>query len=82
MKEMINPTGKGKRWHQTRVATARCNHSIAGQKRALHDPETVSLSEAARICGVSHHTIQRRVEAGLLKREQITPRATLGGQPA
>jgi hypothetical protein len=35
----------------------------------------VSLSEAARICGVSHHTIQRLVEAGLLKREQVIPRA-------
>jgi transposase-like protein len=68
-------TGKGKRWNQTRVATARRNHSIAGQKRTLHNPERVSLSEAARICGVSHHTIQRLVEAGLLKREQITPRA-------
>jgi DNA invertase Pin-like site-specific DNA recombinase len=68
-------TGKGMRWNQTRVATARRNHSIAGQKRALHDPEQVSLSEAARICGVSHHTIQRLVEARLLKREQITPRA-------
>src|SRR6516225_9044258 len=68
-------TGKGKRWNQTRVATARRNHSIAGQKRALLDPERVSLSEAARICGVSHHTIQRLVEAGLLKREQVTPRA-------
>jgi hypothetical protein len=68
-------TGKGKRWNQTRVATARRNHSIAGQKRALSDPERVSLSEAARICGVSHHTIQRIVEAGLLKREQVTPRA-------
>jgi DNA invertase Pin-like site-specific DNA recombinase len=68
-------TGKGKRWNQTRVATARRNHSIAGQKRALPDPESVSLSEAARICGVSHHTIERLVEAGLLKREQVTPRA-------
>jgi hypothetical protein len=57
------------------VATARRNHSIAGQQRALPDPERVSLSEAARICGVSHHTIQRMVEAGLLKREQVTPRA-------
>jgi len=27
-------TGKGMRWNQTRVATARRNHSIAGQKRA------------------------------------------------
>jgi hypothetical protein len=68
-------TGKGKRWNQIRVATARRNHSIAGQKRALPDPERVSLSEAARICGVSHHTIERLVETGLLKREQATPRA-------
>ena len=68
-------TGKGMRWNQTRVATARRNHSIAGQKRALPDPERVSLSQAARICGVSHRTIERLVEAGLLKGEQVTPRA-------
>jgi len=68
-------TGKGKRWNQTRVATARRNYSIPGQKRALADPEKVSLNEAARICGVSHRTIERLVEAGLLKREQATPRA-------
>src|SRR5262249_27011014 len=68
-------TGKGRRWNQTRVATARRNHSIAGQRRASPDPDRVSLSEAARICGVSHHTIERLVEAGLLKREQATRRA-------
>src|SRR6201988_424284 len=34
-------TGKGKRWNQTRVATARRNHSVAGQRRALPDPELV-----------------------------------------
>ena len=68
-------TGKGKRWNQERVATARRNHSISGQKRALPDPDRVSLSEAARICGVSHRTIERLVEAGLLKREQTTTRA-------
>jgi hypothetical protein len=68
-------TGKGMRWNQIRVATARRNHSIAGQKRALPDPQRVSLSQAARICGVSHRTIERLVEAGLLKCEQVTPRA-------
>ncbi len=68
-------TGKGKRWNQNRVATARRNHSIPGQKRALPDPERVSLSRAARLCGVSHRTIERLVEAGLLKREQVAPRA-------
>jgi hypothetical protein len=68
-------TGKGRRWNQIRVATARRNYSIAGQKRALPDPERVSLNEAARICGVSSRTIERLVEAGLLKREQAVPRA-------
>jgi DNA invertase Pin-like site-specific DNA recombinase len=68
-------TGKGKRWNQNRVATVRRNYSIPGQKRALPDPERVSLSEAARVCGVSHRTIERLVEAGLLKREQTAPRA-------
>ena len=68
-------TGKGKRWNQNRVATARRNHSIAGQRRALPDPDRVSLSEAAKICRVSHRTIERLVEAGLLKREQVAPRA-------
>lgn len=41
----------------------------------LPDPERVSLSKAARLCGVSHRTIERLVEAGLLKREQVAPRA-------
>ena len=68
-------TGKGKRWNQIRVATARRNHSITGQKRAQPDLERVSLSQAARICGVSHRTIERLVDAGLLKREQVTLRA-------
>jgi len=35
----------------------------------------VRLNEAARVCGVSHRTIERLVEAGLLKRDQATPRA-------
>jgi len=68
-------TGKGNRWNQNRVATARKNHSIAGQKRALPDPERVSLNEAARLCGVSHRSIERLVEAGLLNREQVAVRA-------
>src|ERR1700674_4759384 len=66
---------KGNGGNQNRVAAARHTYSIAGQKRARPDPERVSLSEAARVCGVSHYTIQRLVEVGLLKQEQISPRA-------
>jgi hypothetical protein len=68
-------TGKGKRWNQNRVATARKNHSIPGQKRAVADPDRVSLSEAARLCGVNHRSIERLVEAGLLNGDQVAPRA-------
>ncbi len=68
-------TGKGNRWNQNRVATARKNHSIPGQKRALADPDRISLNEAARLCRVSHRSIERLVEAGLLSREQVAPRA-------
>jgi DNA invertase Pin-like site-specific DNA recombinase len=71
-------TGKSKRWNQTRVATARRNHAITGQRRALPDSDRVSLNEAARICGVSSNTIARLVEVGLLKGEQVTPRAPWG----
>ena len=60
------------------LATARRNHAITGQRRALPDPDRVSLNEAARICGVSSSTIGRLVEAGMLKSEQVTPRAPWG----
>ena len=68
-------TGKGKRWNQNRVATARKHYSIPGQKRAVADPERISLNEAARLCSVSHRSIERLVEASLLNREQVAPRA-------
>ena len=73
-------TGKGNRWNQNRVAAARKNYSIAGQKRAAADPERVSLNEAARLCGVSHRSIERLVEAGLLNREQVAPPRVLLGE--
>ncbi len=64
-------TGKGKRWNEHRVATARRNHSIEGRKRATRDPETLSLGAAARHCQVSECTIKRLVASGLLKMEQL-----------
>jgi DNA invertase Pin-like site-specific DNA recombinase len=66
-------TGKGKRWSQQRVATARRNHSIAGQKRSTPDPEILSMGQAAKHCGVSTATIKRLVSSGLLPRQQVVP---------
>ena len=66
-------TGKGKPWNQERVATARRNHSIAGQKRTTPDPDLLSQGQAAKYAGVSTGTIRKLVAGGVLKREQIVP---------
>ncbi len=68
-------TGKGKLWNQKRAASARRHHSMTARKRGLRDPERVSWSEASRLGGVSHRTIERLAEAGLFEREQLAPRA-------
>ena len=64
-------TGKGKRWNEHRVATARRNHSIEGRKRSAPDPEVLCLGAAARHCGVSECTIKRLVASGLLTMHQV-----------
>ena len=68
-------TGKGLRWNQTRVKTARRNHDIMGQNRSKADPEILSLSAAAKHCGVSNKSIERLVESGVLPMQQVAPRA-------
>jgi hypothetical protein len=68
-------TGKEKRWNQTKVATARRNYSIAGQKKAPNRPNVLTLSQAAKYCKVSQHTIQRLAKTGLLKNNQTVPNA-------
>ena len=66
-------TGKGKRWTQERVHTARRNHSIPGQKRRQPDPEILTLSGAAKHCGVSDTTLRKLVDAGIVHADQIAP---------
>ena len=81
-------TGTGKRWNGSRVKSARHRQSIPGRRRALNDPDILSLGGAARHCGVSDTTIKRLVDNGLLPRKQIVPfapweirRADLESQP-
>lgn len=68
-------TGKGKRWNQARVASARRGYSIPGQARAPKRPNVLTQAQAAKYCNVSHHTIQRMVENGLLVNHQEVPLA-------
>jgi hypothetical protein len=66
-------TGKGKRWNQERVTTARRNHGIPGQTRATPDPEILSLGRAAKEFQVSDTTIKRLAASGLLTVGHVAP---------
>jgi hypothetical protein len=80
-------TGKGNRWTEQRVATARRRNSIPGQRRTVDDPGILSASQAAAVCGVPHSAIRRLVELGVLTMNQVVPwapweirRSDLGSQ--
>jgi len=66
-------TGKGMRWNEERVATARRHHSIVGQRRTKQDPDTLTMGQAAKYVGVSSATIRKLVTAGVLEKNQIVP---------
>jgi len=68
-------TGKGNRWNQDRVKSARCRAKppIPGRSATLVDPEVLTLNGAARHCGVSDTTITRLVKRGLLTNHQTVP---------
>ena len=68
-------TGKNKRWSQSRVATARRNHSIPGQRRTVPDPKILSLKQAADYARVSQNTILRLGQEDLLPMKQRAPLA-------
>ena len=66
-------TGKGNRWNQHRVKSARSRASIAGRARTVPDPEVLSLYSAAKHCGISDTTITRLVDHGLVTNHQDVP---------
>jgi DNA invertase Pin-like site-specific DNA recombinase len=70
-------TGKGNRWNQDRVATARRKYGIAAPVSAQLDPEILNLAQAQRYSSVSDTTIMRLIKAKLLKVEQAAPYAPL-----
>jgi DNA invertase Pin-like site-specific DNA recombinase len=66
-------TATGKRWNEIRVRTVRHRYGISGREKNLEDPEVLTKHEAAKHCGVSITTIQRLVETGALRKEQVAP---------
>ncbi len=68
-------TGTGRRWTRLRVASIRRTYSIAGQGRTIPDPKILSLTEAAKYCGVGKHVIERMAMKDFLTYQQLFPMA-------
>lgn len=69
------PTGQGKTWTAHRVASVRRVRGIHAYRSAEKDGEWLTMTEAARVSGVTNHTIRRLIKAGVLPAVQVVPGA-------
>ena len=68
-------TGQGKTWTAHRVGSLRRVHGIHGYLSAEKNGEWLTMSEAAKLLGVTHHAIRRAIKAGVLPSVQVVPDA-------
>ena len=68
-------TGQGKTWTAHRVGSLRRVHGIHGYLSAEKNGEWLTMSEAAKLLGVTHHAIRRAIKAGVLPNVQVVPDA-------
>ena len=69
------PTGQGKTWTVHRVSSVRLVNDIHAYRSAHKDGEWLTMSEAASQLGVNNHRIRRLIKDGVLRAEQVVPRA-------
>jgi DNA invertase Pin-like site-specific DNA recombinase len=65
-------TGKGHRWTQSSVATARRKMRIRATTGRVNDG-ICNLAQAKRYCGVSDSTLIRLIDANILPAKQVVP---------
>jgi excisionase family DNA binding protein len=64
-------TGHGKTWTASRVGSSRKVHGIYAEKNG----ECRTMSEAAKLLGVTNHAIRQLIKDGVLAAEQVVPGA-------
>jgi excisionase family DNA binding protein len=69
------PTGQGKTWTAHRVSSVRRVRGIRAYRSAEKDGAWLTMSEAAKLLGVTNHAIRRLIKAGVLAAEQVVPGA-------
>src|SRR5579862_769799 len=69
------PTGQGKTWTAHRVSSVRRVRGIHAYRSAEKDGEWLTLTEAAKVLGVTNHTLRRLIKSGVLPAVQVVPGA-------
>jgi DNA invertase Pin-like site-specific DNA recombinase len=68
-------SGQGKTWTAERVEAYRMKHKIRAYESAVKDGRCLTMSEAAKQCGVSHAAIRKLIVDGILPAKQTVPDA-------
>jgi hypothetical protein len=68
-------TGQGMTWNAQRVSTMRRDHGIHAYRSAEKNGEWLTLSEAAKLVGVTHYFIRRLINKKILHADQVVPDA-------
>jgi excisionase family DNA binding protein len=75
LNRMKLPTGQGKTWTAHRVSSIRRVRGIHAYRSADKNGEWLTLTEAAKACGVTAHRVRQLIEAGVLPAQQVVPGA-------
>jgi excisionase family DNA binding protein len=68
-------TGQGMTWNAHRVRSLRCVHGIRAYRSAEKNGEWLTMSEAAKLLGLTNHAIRRLINERILPAEQVVPDA-------
>ncbi len=75
LNRMGMPTGQGKTWTAHRVASVRRVRGIHAYRSAEKDGEWLTMKDAAKLLGVTSHSIRRLIKTGVLAAVQVVPGA-------
>lgn len=68
-------TGQGKTWTAHRVSSLRRVHDLHAYRSAQKNGDWLTMSEAAKLLGVTNHVIRRLIKDQILAAEQVVPEA-------
>jgi hypothetical protein len=68
-------TGQGMTWNAHRVSSLRCAHGIHAYRSGEKNGEWVTMSEAAKLLGVTRYLIRRLINERILPADQVVPDA-------